>query len=278
MDQSNQAWQIQADNNLQRLRSGGDICRFVWTNKADWSEEVWQAWLQQLAAQGYQPLDATALHQAAEQERLNYPQRKAELEAQKVMFRTLEQTYHYVDALAILWEIQANGIWDNELQDWENKLQAKAQILSESRTQGLKIWRAGNDIRQALPYLKKAYELNPFDTEVAQAIRAVEEEPEQQQLQPTESVGSTQVHRPTSAHKKVTTAFRKTSRVDVQAQLEKNLERLSASGELRRFVWCQKGLWNDTDWQVWTKNLQVQGYYPLNEEALKQALLQEQAD
>jgi formylglycine-generating enzyme required for sulfatase activity/serine/threonine protein kinase len=72
-------------------------------------------------------------------------------------------------------------------------------------------------------------------------------------------------------------ATERTSRIEVKIKLEKNLLRLQGSGEIRRFVWITRGEWGQEQWQEWTRKLQIEGYYPLDEQVLKLAVEQEKA-
>lgn len=166
--------QMRLEANLARLKESNEIRNFVWRTQAKWSPADWEAWTQGLQEEGYYPLDDEALEDLLEQEKKSFPERQAEVEAQKMLVATLEKNGQYSEALAFLWQLQGQGFWDDYFAKWEGKLREKEQSLQLSRSEGTRLWKEVGDPYEALAHLQKAHELNPADEEVAQMLRQVE--------------------------------------------------------------------------------------------------------
>jgi formylglycine-generating enzyme required for sulfatase activity len=257
--------QVKLEKNLEQVKDSSEIRSFLWHNKGNWQEKEWNVWTDHLQAKGYYPLEEGMLKKAVEEEMASYPEYISSVEAQKSMIHTMEKGCQYADALRLLQELEDGGLWDETLQQWKDSLADKERLLRENREEGLRLWRA-KDLGGAMICLQKAYELNPADREIADIIGKVA----QGKTGKTTSTGAAK----NIASKKIG-ATMKLVRSELQMRLERNMERLKESNEIRNFVWRTQAKWSKSDWDVWTQGLQEEGYYPLDEESLEYVLAQE---
>lgn len=86
-----------------------------------------------------------------------------------------EHEGRYQDALDSLHKMKSSGFWNNELSSWEQKLLDKQNTLTMNRSEGFKYWQQEKNPFKALPYLQKAIELSPADTDVKRTLDEVED-------------------------------------------------------------------------------------------------------
>lgn len=167
---------IKLEKNLIRLQGSGEISRFVWKTHGNWNEEQWHEWTRKLQHDGYYPIDEQLLKTAVEYEKSSYPQHRQHVDEQKQTIVSAEKGFLYQDALNLLADLRLEGFWDDDLAEWEARLQKKVETFRQSRAVGLQLWHELKDYAQAFVHLQTAHDLNPLDAEVQQAFQEVERE------------------------------------------------------------------------------------------------------